>query len=61
LADEIARITHDAGGTLEVIIATAWDCPFTGPTPLATTTQVANEAVARGADAFCLGDTPPAA
>jgi hydroxymethylglutaryl-CoA lyase len=57
LTDEIARITHDAGGTLEVIIATAWDCPFTGPTPLSTTTVVANEAVARGADAVCLGDT----
>jgi hydroxymethylglutaryl-CoA lyase len=57
LTDEIARMTHDAGGTLEVIIATAWDCPFAGPTPLATTTAVANEAVERGADALCLGDT----
>ncbi|HEX7323573.1 MAG TPA: hydroxymethylglutaryl-CoA lyase, partial [Mycobacterium sp.] len=29
----ITRIAHDAGASVEVIIATAWDCPFTGPTP----------------------------
>jgi hydroxymethylglutaryl-CoA lyase len=57
LIDEIARLIHDAGGTLEVIIATAWDCPFTGPTPIAATAHIAREAVARGADALCLGDT----
>jgi hydroxymethylglutaryl-CoA lyase len=57
LTDEIARISHDAGGTFEVIIATAWDCPFSGPTALATTTDVARAAVERGADALCLGDT----
>jgi hydroxymethylglutaryl-CoA lyase len=57
LTDEIARITHAAGGTLEVIIATAWDCPFTGPTPVAATTEVARAAVTRGADTLCLGDT----
>ena len=30
--DEVAQVVHDAGGRLEVIIATAWDCPFDGPT-----------------------------
>jgi hydroxymethylglutaryl-CoA lyase len=29
----------------------------TGPTPLARTTEVARQAVSRGADALCLGDT----
>ena len=29
---EVGRIVHDVGGRLEVIIATAWDCPFDGPT-----------------------------
>jgi hydroxymethylglutaryl-CoA lyase len=57
LTDEIARITHEAGGTFEVIIATAWDCPFTGVTPAADTVEVAREGVARGADVLCLGDT----
>src|SRR5690349_18821046 len=30
---EIAGLAHRAGGTLEVVIATAWDCPFDGRTP----------------------------
>ncbi len=30
---EIVAIAHDAGVSVEVIIATAWDCPFDGPTP----------------------------
>jgi hydroxymethylglutaryl-CoA lyase len=29
---EIVAIAHDAGASVEVIIATAWDCPFDGPT-----------------------------
>ena len=57
LVEEIAQLTHAAGGTLEVIIATAWDCPFTGPTPVTATVHVATQAVARGADVLCLGDT----
>ncbi|MGH3581483.1 MAG: hydroxymethylglutaryl-CoA lyase, partial [Mycobacterium sp.] len=28
---DVARIAHDNGATVEVIIATAWDCPFDGP------------------------------
>lgn len=57
LVDEIADIVHAAGGTLEVIIGTAWDCPFTGPVPVGSTVEVARESVRRGADALCLGDT----
>jgi hydroxymethylglutaryl-CoA lyase len=57
LVDEIAGQVHAAGGTLEVIIATAWDCPFTGATPVPRAAGVAREAVRRGADALCLGDT----
>ncbi len=29
---DVTRIAHDNGATVEVIIATAWDCPFDGPT-----------------------------
>lgn len=54
---EVADIVHAAGGQLEVIIATAWDCPFDGPTPLERTVGVARRAVELGADSLCLGDT----
>lgn len=57
LVDEIARLTHEAAGTLEVIVATAWDDPFTGRTPRERTIGVVREAVARGADVLCLADT----
>jgi hydroxymethylglutaryl-CoA lyase len=40
-----------------VIIATAWDCPFDGPTPPERTTSVAQRSVELGADQLCLGDT----
>ena len=33
LIAEIVAIAHDSDVTVEVIIATAWDCPFDGPTP----------------------------
>jgi hydroxymethylglutaryl-CoA lyase len=52
-----ARTLHDAGGTCEVIVAVAWDCPFDGPTPVARTAEVCARAVALGADQVCLGDT----
>ncbi|GAB2473015.1 hydroxymethylglutaryl-CoA lyase [Jatrophihabitans fulvus] len=54
---EIASLAHDAGGSLEVIVATAWDCPFDGPTDPARTLDVVRAAVAGGADQLCLGDT----
>jgi hydroxymethylglutaryl-CoA lyase len=54
---EIAALAHEAGGSLEVIIATAWDCPFDGPTDSARTLDVVRSAVQQGADQLCLGDT----
>jgi hydroxymethylglutaryl-CoA lyase len=54
---EIATLAHEAGGSLEVIIATAWDCPFDGPTDPARTLEVVRAAVRQGADQLCLGDT----
>ena len=54
---EIARLAHGAGGSLEVIIATAWDCPFDGRTPITRTVDVARAAVTARADQLCLGDT----
>lgn len=54
---EVARIVHDAGGRLEVIIAVSWDCPFDGPTDPARTAGIAARAVELGADQLCFGDT----
>ena len=54
---EIAQLAHQAGGSLEVIIATAWDCPFDGPTDPARTLGVVRSAVDQGTDQLCLGDT----
>jgi hydroxymethylglutaryl-CoA lyase len=54
---EIAELAHGAGGSLEVIVATAWDCPFDGRTPIARTVDVTRAAVTAGADQLCLGDT----
>jgi hydroxymethylglutaryl-CoA lyase len=54
---EIAGHAHGAGGSLEVIIATSWDCPFDGRTDPARTLDVVRAAVAQGADQLCLGDT----
>jgi hydroxymethylglutaryl-CoA lyase len=54
---EIAALAHDAGGSLEVIIATAWDCPFDGQTDPARTLDVVRSAARQGADQLCLGDT----
>ncbi len=54
---EIGEIAHGAGGSLEVIIATAWDCPFDGRTDPQRTVDVVRSAVDQGADQLCLGDT----
>lgn len=57
LIEQVAAIAHAAGGTVEVIIGTAWDCPFTGRVDAERTVWVASEAVARGVDVLCLADT----
>ena len=53
----IAELAHGAGGTLEVIIATAWDCPFDGRTDPSRVLDVVRSSVVQGADQLCLGDT----
>jgi len=58
--DEIAEIialAHDRGATLQVIVSTAWGCPYEGDVPVARTVAVASRAVADGADSSSFGDT----
>lgn len=54
---EIVAIAHDAGARVEVIIATAWDCPFDGPTPAQRVLDIVDAAVGFGADRLAIADT----
>lgn len=57
LISDIVAIAHDSGATVEVIIATAWDCPFDGPTPPARVLDIVKAARANGADRLAIADT----
>lgn len=57
LIDEVVAIAHDSGVTVEVIVATAWDCPFDGPTPPLRVLEVVDAAVAGRVDRIALADT----
>jgi len=57
LIADIARIAHEGGATIEVIVATAWDCPFDGPTDPARVVDIATAAVEIGADRIAVADT----
>ncbi|MFH9405568.1 hydroxymethylglutaryl-CoA lyase [Streptomyces sp. NPDC017638] len=54
---EVVRIVHDAGGRVEVIVATAWDCPFDGPTDPDRVLRIAEQAKEFGVDQFSIADT----
>jgi hydroxymethylglutaryl-CoA lyase len=58
--DDIAALiaaAHDAGATCQVIVSTAWGCPYEGDLPVARVLAVASRAVRDGADAISFGDT----
>jgi hydroxymethylglutaryl-CoA lyase len=58
--DDIAVIigtAHQQGATCQVIVSTAWGCPFEGDVPVSRVVQVASRAVADGADSISFGDT----
>jgi hydroxymethylglutaryl-CoA lyase len=54
---DIVAIAHDSGATVEVIIATAWDCPFDGPTPPQRVLDIVKAARDNGADRLAIADT----
>ena len=59
-AEQIAIITaiaHDAGVSVEVIISTAWECPFDGPTPPQRVLEIVDTACDFGADRIAIADT----
>ncbi|WP_374022446.1 hydroxymethylglutaryl-CoA lyase [Mycobacterium sp. HNNTM2301] len=55
--DEIVAIAHGADVKVEVVIATAWDSPFEGPTPSERVLEIAAAARDRGADRLSIADT----
>jgi hydroxymethylglutaryl-CoA lyase len=54
---EIVAIAQDGGTSVEVIVATAWDSPFEGPTPPQRVLEIAACARDRGVDRFSIADT----
>ena len=58
--DDIARlipIVHDAGASLEVIVATSFGCPFSGDVPPERVASIVDRVRADGADRLAFGDT----
>jgi hydroxymethylglutaryl-CoA lyase len=58
--DDIAVIldeAHQRGATCQVIVSTAWGCPYEGDVPVDRVVKVAGRAVADGADCISFGDT----
>jgi hydroxymethylglutaryl-CoA lyase len=57
LIADITRIAHENDASIEVIIATAWDCPFDGPTDPSRVVEIATAAYELGADRIAIADT----
>jgi hydroxymethylglutaryl-CoA lyase len=58
--DDIAQIVdsaHRSGASVQVIVSTAWGCPFEGDVPVERVLWAAGRAVADGADSISFGDT----
>ena len=58
--DDIAQIidsAHRSGASVQVIVSTAWGCPFEGDVPVERVLWAAGRAVADGADSISFGDT----
>jgi hydroxymethylglutaryl-CoA lyase len=58
--DDIAgviRLCHERGATCQVIVATAYGCPYEGDVPVSRVVGAVGRAVAGGADSICFGDT----
>ncbi|WP_185996668.1 hydroxymethylglutaryl-CoA lyase [Nocardioides campestrisoli] len=54
---EVIDVVHQAGARCQVIVATAFGCPYEGELEESGVLAVADRAVAHGADSVCFGDT----
>ena len=58
--DDIAAlidVVHGEGRTVQVIVSTAWGCPYEGDVPVERVLATATRAVRDGADGISFGDT----
>ena len=58
--DDIAQIVdsaHRSGASVQVIVSTAWGCPYEGDVPVERVLWVAGRAIGDGADSISFGDT----
>ncbi|HEY9379238.1 MAG TPA: hydroxymethylglutaryl-CoA lyase [Jiangellaceae bacterium] len=53
----IVDLVHAYGATLQVIVATAWGCPYEGDVPSLRVLYVVERALSAGADSIAYGDT----
>jgi hydroxymethylglutaryl-CoA lyase len=54
---DVTRVAHDGDTAVEVIIATAWDCPFDGPTAPQRVIDIVTAAIELGVDRIAVADT----
>ena len=53
----IVELAHGAGATCQLIVSTAYGCPYTGDVPVERVLDVVARGVADGVDSVCYGDT----
>src|SRR5436305_11144086 len=54
---ELIDLVHGHGRPVQVIVSTAWGCPYEGEVPVERVVATASRAVADGADSISFGDT----
>src|SRR5947209_13049449 len=54
---ELIDLVHQQGRPVQVIVSTAWGCPYEGDVPVERVVATAARAVADGADSISFGDT----
>ncbi|MGN6332586.1 MAG: hydroxymethylglutaryl-CoA lyase [Motilibacteraceae bacterium] len=54
---ELLALAHGRGATCQVIVSTAWGCPYEGDVPVERVLAVAGRALRDGADGISYGDT----
>ena len=53
----IIETAHQRGASCQVVVSTAWGCPYEGDVPVSRVVRVASRAVDDGADSISFGDT----
>jgi hydroxymethylglutaryl-CoA lyase len=54
---ELIDVVHARGATCQVVVATAFGCPYEGDVPVSRVVEICQRAVRDGADSLSFGDT----